>query len=187
MSEYAAHQKIALITGANKGIGRAAAERLAALGATVVIGTRDPRRGENADAALRADGGDAHAVVLDVTERATARTAAQQIRERFGHLDVLIDNAGLTAPDRSLPKTPTSGDRRSSGSMALVTTITPRTLVSPPNHVQVDDPGYVDTEINNHSGYLTVAQGAAVLVRLAKLGVDGPTGGFFGEDGSVPW
>ena len=48
-------------------------------------------------------------------------------------------------------------------------------------------PGYVDTEINNHSGYLTPAQGAAVLVRLATLGADGPTGGFFGEDGSIPW
>ncbi|MFF7601556.1 Rossmann-fold NAD(P)-binding domain-containing protein [Streptomyces mirabilis] len=57
---------------------------------------------------------------------------------------------------------------------------------TPPNLVQVD-PGYVDTEINNHSGYLTVAQGAAVLVRLATLGVVGPTGGFFSEDGPVPW
>ena len=49
------------------------------------------------------------------------------------------------------------------------------------------DPGYVDTEINNHSGYLTVAQCAAVVVRLATLGADGPTGGFFSDDGPVPW
>jgi NAD(P)-dependent dehydrogenase (short-subunit alcohol dehydrogenase family) len=48
-------------------------------------------------------------------------------------------------------------------------------------------PGYVDTDSNNHTGFLTVAQGAAVLVRLATLGADGPTAGFFSEEGSVPW
>lgn len=48
-------------------------------------------------------------------------------------------------------------------------------------------PGYVDTDSNDHTGFLTPAQGAAVLVRLATLGVDGPTGGFFSEDGPVPW
>ncbi|XER99773.1 hypothetical protein HEP87_56490 [Streptomyces sp. S1D4-11] len=53
--------------------------------------------------------------------------------------------------------------------------------------INAADSGYVDTEINNHSGYLTVAQGAAVLVRLAALGAGGPTGGFFSEDGPVPW
>jgi NAD(P)-dependent dehydrogenase (short-subunit alcohol dehydrogenase family) len=53
--------------------------------------------------------------------------------------------------------------------------------------INAADPGYVDTEINDHSGYLTAAQGAAVLVRLATLGAEGPTGGFFSEDGPVPW
>ena len=53
--------------------------------------------------------------------------------------------------------------------------------------VNAADPGYVDTEINNHNGYLTPAQGAAILVRLATLGAEGPTGGFLSEDGSVPW
>ena len=53
--------------------------------------------------------------------------------------------------------------------------------------VNAADPGYVDTEINDHNGYLTPAQGAAILVRLATLGAEGPTGGFLSEDGSVPW
>jgi NAD(P)-dependent dehydrogenase (short-subunit alcohol dehydrogenase family) len=48
-------------------------------------------------------------------------------------------------------------------------------------------PGYVDTDSNNHTGFLTVAQGAAALVRLATLGAHGPTAGFFSEEGSVPW
>lgn len=67
MNEHTTHQRVALITGANKGIGRAAAEQLAALGVTVLIGARDPRRGEEAAAAIQAAGGDAHAVPLDVT------------------------------------------------------------------------------------------------------------------------
>ena len=70
MTEHTTHQKMALVTGANKGIGRAAAGQLAARGITVLIGARDPRRGEEAAAALRAAGGDAHAVTLDVTDAA---------------------------------------------------------------------------------------------------------------------
>lgn len=48
-------------------------------------------------------------------------------------------------------------------------------------------PGYVDTDSNNHTGFRTVAQGAAVLVRLATLGAGGPTAGMFGDEGPVPW
>lgn len=48
-------------------------------------------------------------------------------------------------------------------------------------------PGYVDTDINGHSGFLTPTQGAAVVVRLATLGEGGPTGGFYSEDGPLPW
>jgi NAD(P)-dependent dehydrogenase (short-subunit alcohol dehydrogenase family) len=48
-------------------------------------------------------------------------------------------------------------------------------------------PGYVATDSNAHSGSLTVAQGASVVVRFATLAADGPTGGFFGEEGRLPW
>lgn len=66
-------------------------------------------RGEQGDrpcaaAALRAAGGTAHAVVLDVTDQATTRTAAQQIEERFGHLDVLTNNAGITGSGQVSPE-----------------------------------------------------------------------------------
>ena len=98
MTEHTTHQRIALVTGANKGIGRAAAEQLAARGITVLIGARDPLRGKEAAAALRATGGDAHPATLDVTDAATARAAAEQVEERFGHLDVLINNAGGPRP-----------------------------------------------------------------------------------------
>ncbi|MFE3461833.1 hypothetical protein ACFXKD_30185 [Nocardiopsis aegyptia] len=48
-------------------------------------------------------------------------------------------------------------------------------------------PGFVDTDINDHTGVLTPAQGAAVVVDLATAGLEGPTGGFFGHEGRVPW
>ncbi|WP_245547009.1 SDR family NAD(P)-dependent oxidoreductase [Nocardia brevicatena] len=102
--EHTANQKIALVTGANKGIGRAAAEQLATLGMTVLIGARDLRRGEQAAAGLRATGGDAHAVTLDVTDATTVGEAAKHVEERFGHLDVLINNAGITGSGQVSPE-----------------------------------------------------------------------------------
>lgn len=255
MSEETTHQKIALITGANKGIGRGAAEQLAALGLTVLIGARDPQRGEEAAAALRAAGGDAHPLTLDVTDPTTVREAAKQVEERFGHLDVLINNAGITgsgqvSPEHAYDQIPSSVDldmvravfetnvfgviavtnamlpllRRSpaprivnvsshAASLTInsdpdgpMTALVPSAAYTPSktalnaltvqyaNELRNDGilvnavaPGYVDTDSNNHSGFLTVAQGAAVLVRLATLDADGPTAGFFAEEGPVPW
>jgi NAD(P)-dependent dehydrogenase (short-subunit alcohol dehydrogenase family) len=48
-------------------------------------------------------------------------------------------------------------------------------------------PGYTATDLNNHTGYRTVAQGAAVIVRLATLPADGPTGAFLDDDGPIAW
>ncbi|MGP3929521.1 SDR family NAD(P)-dependent oxidoreductase [Nonomuraea sp. KM88] len=109
------NQKLALITGANKGIGRATADQLAALGMTVLIGARDARRGEESAAAVRAEGGDAYAVVLDVTDPATVQEAARWIGDNHGHLDVLVNNAGITgsgqvSPADAVDRIPTSVD-----------------------------------------------------------------------------
>jgi NAD(P)-dependent dehydrogenase (short-subunit alcohol dehydrogenase family) len=92
---------IALVTGANKGIGQAIAQRLAGLGMTVLLGVRDPGRGQEAAAALREAGGDVHPVVLDVTDPAGIQAAAGQVASRFGRLDVLVNNAGI--PGRQVP------------------------------------------------------------------------------------
>ncbi|MBA2697906.1 MAG: short-chain dehydrogenase/reductase SDR, partial [Nocardioidaceae bacterium] len=53
--------------------------------------------------------------------------------------------------------------------------------------VNAADPGYTATDLNNHSGFQTVTQGTDAIVRLATLGPDGPTGGFFDRTGPVPW
>jgi NAD(P)-dependent dehydrogenase (short-subunit alcohol dehydrogenase family) len=85
----------ALITGANKGIGRETARRLAELGMTVLVGARDRGRGESAVTSLRANSPDVHFVLLDVADEADAARAAADVTARFGRLDVLVNNAGV--------------------------------------------------------------------------------------------
>ncbi|MFJ1454764.1 SDR family oxidoreductase [Nocardia sp. N2S4-5] len=246
---------IALVTGANKGIGRAAAGQLAALGMTVVVGARDLERGEEAAAAIRSAGGAAHALTLDVTDAATVQAAAQWIEKHLGRLDVLINNAGISGsglvdPSDAVDQIPSTVElnmvrkvfetnvfgvitvtnamlgllRRSpaprivnvashAASLTLFSdpdgpfaALLPSAAYSPSksallsltvnyaNELRKDGilvnavaPGYVDTDSNNHTGFLTVDEGAAILVRMATLGEDGPTGGFFSEDGPLPW
>lgn len=83
-----------LITGGNKGIGLATAELLGPHGARIIIGARDPARGEKAASALRAAGYDATAIRIDVTDPDSIAAAAASV-ERDGGLDVLINNAGI--------------------------------------------------------------------------------------------
>jgi NAD(P)-dependent dehydrogenase (short-subunit alcohol dehydrogenase family) len=88
------HDKlVALVTGANQGIGLQIAKELAARNFTVLLGSRNFARGE--DAAKTIDG-DARALQLDVTDRASITSAARRIREELGRLDVLVNNAAIS-------------------------------------------------------------------------------------------
>lgn len=87
---------IALVTGGNKGIGREIARQLADLGHTVVIGARRAEAGEETAAELQEAGGDVTSVVLDVTDASSAAAAADTVKDRFGRLDALINNAGIS-------------------------------------------------------------------------------------------
>ena len=88
------HDKpVALVTGANQGIGFQIAKDLTAKGFTVLVGSRNIERGE---AAAREVGQDAVALQLDVTDQASIAAAAKRVREEFGRLDVLIQNAAIT-------------------------------------------------------------------------------------------
>ncbi|WP_158883138.1 SDR family oxidoreductase [Amycolatopsis anabasis] len=240
---------IALVTGANKGIGYEIAAQLAELGTTVLLAARDPRRGAAAADTLRAAGGDVHPVTLDVTDPATVRAAATEIRERFGRLDVLVNNAGIpgaqaapsaidleaarelfdtnyfgvqTVTNAVLPLLRRSAAPRivnvSSGLGSLTDMTDPASPLAelfatlPPSGayipaktalnsltvqyakelreagflVNAADPGPCDTDFNPGAP-CTAAQGARVAVRLATLGPDGPTGGFFNDEGPVAW
>jgi NAD(P)-dependent dehydrogenase (short-subunit alcohol dehydrogenase family) len=86
---------IALVTGANKGIGKEIARQLAAAGLTVYVGSRDAERGQRAVDEI---GGDSRPLVLDVTDAATITEAARQIDA----LDILVNNAGVSG-DASTP------------------------------------------------------------------------------------
>jgi NAD(P)-dependent dehydrogenase (short-subunit alcohol dehydrogenase family) len=88
-------KKVALVTGANKGIGFEICRQLGKHGFTVALAARDERKGTDAAARLKGEGLDVHSIVLDVTNSASAETAARWLGDRFGRLDVLVNNAGV--------------------------------------------------------------------------------------------
>lgn len=87
--------KIALVTGANKGIGLEIARGLGKAGVTVLVGARSPERGEAAVATLRAEGHDAAFVRIDVTDAGSVTAAAEQVDAAYGRLDILVNNAAI--------------------------------------------------------------------------------------------
>lgn len=245
MNDPTKHTTIALITGANKGLGHETARRLGALGMTVLVGARDRARGERAVGALREGGADAHRVDLDLTDAASITAAVRDLDARFGRLDVLVNNAGIgggqlpsqqdLAAMRALFETNVYGTlavtqallpllaRSRAGRIVNVsTTLASLTLATDPTHriaawnmlfaytaskaalnaftvrlahelrpqrikVNAVCPGYVATDFNEHRGVRTVAEGAEIIVRMATLGEDGPTAGFFDDAGAVAW
>ena len=88
-------KKVALITGANKGLGLETARQLAVQGITVLLGARDIVRGDAAAAPLKAEGLDVRAVKIDVDDRADHAAIAELIDKEFGKLDILVNNAGV--------------------------------------------------------------------------------------------
>ncbi|POM22943.1 3-oxoacyl-[acyl-carrier-protein] reductase FabG [Actinomadura rubteroloni] len=253
-------QQVALVTGANKGIGYEVAAGLAALGMTVLLGSRDPVRGATAAAKL---GDNVHPVALDVTDDASVAAAARLVAERHGALDVLVNNAGISG--RHASAQPGGADVAALrdvfetnvfGVVRVTDALLPLLLRSPagrivnvgsgvgslarmsdpadylaripanvsyapsktalnaltvqyakelrPHGVLVNtaDPGPCATDFAagvthhltegssaaRHPGFSrTAADGAKVVLRLATLDDDGPTGGYFNEDGPVPW
>ncbi len=86
---------VALITGANKGLGLEIARQLGKRGLTVVLGARDEAKGLAAAKSLREEGIDAHAVQLDVTNSKDVAALPEYFTKHFGGLDVLVNNAGV--------------------------------------------------------------------------------------------
>jgi NAD(P)-dependent dehydrogenase (short-subunit alcohol dehydrogenase family) len=164
------NKPVALITGANQGIGLQIAKDLAAKNFTVLVGSRDYGRGEEAVKTIE---GDAHALQLDVTDLASIAAAAERVRNEFGRLDVLINNAAITHTRRLRP-----GE-----------TVQEYVKSTRPSVVSLDEMRAVFE--TNVFGVIAVTQALLPLlrepVRLALLGPDGPTGTFSNEDGPLPW
>jgi NAD(P)-dependent dehydrogenase (short-subunit alcohol dehydrogenase family) len=242
---------IALVTGANKGIGFEITRQLAAGGMTVLLAARDPQRRDQATATLRAGGLDVRPVTLDVTGPATIQAAAQQVGADFGRLDVLVNNAGISgSPGSGTPGTADLDrvravfDTNVFGVMRVTNAMLPLLKRSPagrivnvssgvgsmgymtnPDHymsrlpavaaypaskaalnaltvqyakelgplgilVNAAAPGACATDFTKNLGMAisrTAADGAAIAVKLATLPSGGPTGGFFDDNGPVPW
>jgi NAD(P)-dependent dehydrogenase (short-subunit alcohol dehydrogenase family) len=244
-------RKTALVTGANKGIGREIARQLGLLKHTVWLGCRDAERGDKAAAELRAEGIDAHALRLDVANDASVKAAAVTFAKASETLDVLVNNAGVAIGGYAVPSEASiddmhalyevnvfgpvrvtqaflpflkkSGQGRivmmssglgsiaaqvdirsstygvnllgynsSKSALNMITVSFAKELLPHGIKVNAADPGYVDTDLNNHQGYRTVGQGAEIAVRLATLGPMGPTAGYFHDGhaddlGTHPW
>lgn len=240
-------QKIALITGANKGLGFETARQLGGQNIRVLVGARDETRGQEAAEKLRAEGFAAEFVLLDVVDEKTHRAAAKFIEENYGKLDILINNAGIVLETLTgtpsevsletlretfdtnffgviavtkafLPLIKKAGGGRivnvSSGLGSLAqnadrnwdyaavkplaynssktalnafTVILAHELKNQNILVNSADPGYTATDLNNNQGTKTVEQGATVITHLATLPDGGATGGYFDDQGVVPW
>ncbi|MEP6754100.1 MAG: SDR family oxidoreductase [Chthonomonadales bacterium] len=89
-------KKVALVTGANKGLGLEISRQLGAQGITVLIGSRDLGRGEAAAATLKSEGIDTRAIKLDVTNEADIAAAVATIEKGFGKLDILVNNGAVS-------------------------------------------------------------------------------------------
>jgi NAD(P)-dependent dehydrogenase (short-subunit alcohol dehydrogenase family) len=232
-----------LITGGNKGLGRETSRQLGLLGWTVFLGARDAGRGQAAADELSSGGADVRFVALDVTSDDSVAGAVAVVSSQVGHLDALVNNAGITgattAPLETRPEdflacfgvnllgpvrvtraflpllqqsrhprivmvssglgslaVTTDPDRTESAlnllvypsskaALNMVTTQYAKAL--PGIKVNAVDPGYTATDLNGHRGHKSVEQGARVIVAMATLDGDGPTGGFFDEAGTVPW
>ncbi len=92
-------KKIALITGANKGIGLETARQLGTQGITVLTGARDDAKSSQAAEKLRQEGLDAHGIVIDVNDAASIQEAAARLEREHGRLDILVNNAGVMLDD----------------------------------------------------------------------------------------
>jgi NADP-dependent 3-hydroxy acid dehydrogenase YdfG len=152
---------IALVTGANRGIGREVCRQLAENRMRVLIGARDPAKGEAAALQMARGGFDVEAVALDVTDAASI----QALGDKLGAADVLINNAGV---DYDTDQTPISAD------LARVRKTRQQRL-----------PGLAIDRYGRPGRH--VQDGAASVVWAAMLPDDGPTGGFFRNGRPVAW
>jgi NAD(P)-dependent dehydrogenase (short-subunit alcohol dehydrogenase family) len=238
------NEKVALVTGANKGIGKAIARGLARDGFVVYLGARDLEKGKAAQEELRAEG-EVRVIALDVTDARSVTAARQTIELEAGQLDVLVNNAGISsAPGSrfSVPMVETAENMRavyetnvfavvtvtnafislllkstagrivnvtskrgsigeegawvgrpnmaySSSKTALnaITVHYARSLAETAVKVNGAAPGHVATDFNGFRGTRTPEEGAAVAIRLAKLGSEGPSGLVFEDETQLAW
>ena len=225
---------LALVTGANRGIGLEVARALGHGGMGVLLGSRDAARGEAAAAELRGEGLDITPLQLDVADMAAAASVGPAIEAAGGRLDVLVNNAGvypggrasqigfdvveetwqanaagawrvavaaipymeagarivnvssgagsLTTMEASMP-----AYNVSKAALNAITRVLAADLRSAGILVNSVCPGWVRTDMGGAGASRSVEEGAASVLWAARLGPDGPSGGFFRDGKPVPW
>lgn len=98
-----AEKKVALITGANRGIGFETAKQLGTEGVIIVLGARTLKSAEEAASKLKPLGVEAYPVQLEVTSASDRAAVAKYLKDKFGHLDILINNAGVNGKEGLVP------------------------------------------------------------------------------------
>jgi NAD(P)-dependent dehydrogenase (short-subunit alcohol dehydrogenase family) len=244
-------QKIALVTGASRGLGMATARRLGQTGAKLMIGVRDTASGERAVKDLRSERIDAETLVLDVTSIASVEAAARRVQDRHGRLDILVNNAGIlpeateggdrpvdlklfkktfetnlfgavsviqeflpllersqagrivnvsstmgSLADQLNPESPYYGVvvpayQASKAALNGLTIALAKLLRDTPIKVNSVCPGWLKTDLggadNRAAAPMTADEGAQIVVAMACVPADGPSGRFVDRDGVVPW
>lgn len=239
-------ERVALVTGGNKGIGLEIARQLGQAGVEVLVGARDEGRGRKAAAALMEDGIRARFLPIDVVDAESISAAARSIEEQYGRLDILMNNAGITDPEDGVPSTSsTKAVRRIFetnlfGAHAVAREMLPLIRKSPAGRivnmssslgslamngdpsspyyaaqlfgynaskaalnmltVQLSEelrgtsvtvnsvsPGFVKSDLNGNTGYLSPEQGAQLPVAMALQGDDAKSGQFLDATGATPW
>jgi NAD(P)-dependent dehydrogenase (short-subunit alcohol dehydrogenase family) len=244
--------KIAVITGANRGLGFATARRLSQSGVKVIVGARSRANGEDAVDRLRREGLDCEPLHIDVDSPASVREAAQLVQQEHGRIDILVNNAGIlpeaTASDVDRPldlrllretfETNVFGTisvtheflpllrRSASGRIVNVSStmgsLADQTDPSSPYYgllvpayqmskaalngftialskaltdtsIKVNSvcPGWVQTDLggpeNRAAAPTTADEAAQIVVDMASIPEDGPTGQFVDRQGTVAW
>ena len=173
---------IALITGANKGIGFEIARGLGAKKIKVLVGARDAARGQAAAEKLKAEGIDAHFVQLDVTDQETIQRAAEWIEKEFGRLDILVNNAGIgefgaKPSGADLAKVREVYDTNVFGPMAMTQAMLP--LLRKSKHGRI-------VNVSSSLGSMTLAsQPDSPVSQFALLGYNTSKSGAEQHDGAV--
>lgn len=240
-------KKIALISGANKGIGLETARQLGHLGITVLLGARDLSKGLAAAQTLKQEGIAAHAIQFDVLNSADIHAAAAKIEQEFGVLDILVNNAAILTETLGTNSTLTVSEadlratfesnffaviavtnaflpllRKSAagrivnvssivGSLSIqadtASPINSKTLAYDSSKtalnaytihlaaalkdtkikVNAAHPGWIKTDMGTEAATFDIPYGAKTEVYLATLSDDGPTGGYFHLEDSLPW
>jgi NAD(P)-dependent dehydrogenase (short-subunit alcohol dehydrogenase family) len=170
MSDYSG--RVAIVTGANRGIGLEVARQLARLGFKVILGARDAEKGEQAAASLVEEGLEVVAARLDVTEQESIDALRLLVEERFGRLDVLVNNAAILydtwqgATTANLDTVREAFETNTLGAWRMALAFIPLLRRSPHGRI---------VNVSSESGSLTVMGGGTPAYSVSKVALNALT------------